>query len=514
MVSFDARVRVAAALTVAVLLLAGCTGWSTPPTDVTDTTATLHGQALCAAETSDNPCTYWFQYWAEGSTTVLSTPRRDANLNTDGGFADVKQEITGLTPDTIYHAQLCGYGDRNVAQPGVCIGLHSSTLSAPGQRPDAGDFSATQRFRTAGPGTRATVEVGRPTSTADTRDTPISRDAGFSAAYSPTESLWIFGDTAQGPGGWFQLGTTAASGPYTRGLAPTALRELPTPPAAPTPDRTRPALFLPTPQGLRTTVIDDRGTVTEVACESADRSYPAAWTSGVARIPGTSTLLIVVHEVCVRTGLPTWPTERVKLMVYDPATNRFTAVVTPFAAAPLWSGVPAEHQLGSPVFGDDGFLYLYGSDIGSSRVFVARVPADRGAWGRDADYRWWNGADWTPVRASAVSVGAIASPWTAHVADYTGVGDHRLAMIVQDVFRDGGYTVYEATAPTGPWTATASGRVPDPCGPDFGCYAVTGHPELSTADSFMLSWYSPGDRAGRGHIRLGIIPWKALSGKY
>lgn len=506
------RVRVAAALTVAGLVLAGCTGWSTPPTEVTATGATLHAQARCAAETSDNPCTYWFQYWAEGSTTVLSTPERVANLNTEAGYADVSQVITGLTPNTVYHSQLCGYGDRNVARPGVCIGLHGSTLSAPGQRPDAGDFSATQRFRTAGPGTRATVDVGRPTSTADTRDTPISRDAGFSAAFSPTESLWVFGDTTQGPGDWFQLGTTAATGPYARGQAPTGLRELPTPPAAPTPDRAQPALFLPTPQGLLTTTTDQQGARTEVACGSTGKGYPAAWPSGMTRIPGTATLLIVVHEVCVRTDQPTWPTERVKLMVYDPATNRFTWSVTPFTASPLSAGVPAEQLLGSPVFGDDGFLYLYGSDVGTSRVFVARVSAEPGVWGRTADYTWWGGPgqgppQWTPARSSAVSVGAIASPWSVHVADYTGAGDHRLAMIVQDVFQTGGYTVYEAASPTGPWNAVAAGQVPDPCGPEFGCYAFTGHPELSTATDFMLSWYSPKDRNGRGHLRLGTVSW-------
>jgi hypothetical protein len=49
--------------------------------------------------------------------------------------------------------------------------------------------------------------------------------------------------------------------------------------------------------------------------------------------------------------------------------------------------------------------------------------------------------------------------------------------------------------------------VPDPCGPTFGCYAFTGHPELSTANDFMLSWYSPQDRNGRGHIRLGTVSW-------
>jgi len=504
--SFNARIRAGATVIAAGLLLAGCTGWTTPPTAVTATSATLHAQVQCAAETTDNPCTYWFQYWAEGATTVISTPKHIANTDTGGGFVDVHEDITGLTPNTIYHAQMCGYGDKNVAQPGACIGLHSSTLSAPGQQPDPGDFSATQRFRTAGPGTRATIDAGRPLSTSDTSSTPISRDAGFSAAYSSTGSLWIFGDTTQGPGSWFQLGTTAAAGPYTAGQAPTGLRELPTPPATPVPDPVHPALFLPTPVGLTAAMKD--GTVAD--CVPAKQAYPAAWTSGMARIPGTSTLLIVAHEVCVRTekGLP-WPTERLKLFEYDPATNRFTSTATPFAASPLEAGLPIEQQLGSPVFGSDGKLYLYGSDIATGRVFVARVTANRTAWSTAAGYTWWGGStlQWTPTGSSAVTVGPIANPWTAHVADYTGVGSHKLAMVVESTFRDGGYTVYEAAAPTGPWTVTGSGQVPDPCGPDYGCYAFTGHPELSTPGNLMLSWYSPKDRGGDGHIRLGTMAW-------
>lgn len=83
-------------------------------------------------------------------------------------------------------------------------------------------------------------------------------------------------------------------------------------------------------------------------------------------------------------------------------------------------------------------------------------------------------------------------------------------MMVKDSFFDSPhFRLYTASSPLGPWTAGPAGRVPDHCqGGGFGCYAFHGHPELSTADTFAFSWFSPGDRnADGGHVRLGTIRW-------
>jgi hypothetical protein len=457
----------------------------------------------CLAETTANPCTYWFQYWPEGSTTVLRTEPVVANVNTNGAV-EVKQVVTGLAANTLYHAQLCGYGDRALAPPGICVGLPGGAISRPGSRPNVGDYNATRRFRTAGPGTRATRELGRPLSTADTADRPISRDGGLSAAYSSTHSLWLFGDTGQRNGPAFLAGTTAAIGPYTRGQVPTALDELPAPPAAPTPRRVSPALFLPNPQGLLTPD-------SPAARCGANKSYAASWPSGLARIPGSARVLIVYAEVCVAVDRD-WPTERLTLVEYDPTTNRFLSTSTPFVAAPLQAGIPVAQRLGSPVFGNDGFLYLFGADMKSDTVFAARVAASPGAWRDSANYRWWGRPgggrpQWTSDHASITGILAVDDPWAIAVADYTGVGSHRLAMVVQTSFGTGDFRLFEAVAPTSGWTASSAGRVPDTCVGTFGCYAFSGHAELSTANRFVLSWYSGGDRGGFGHIRLATIAW-------
>jgi hypothetical protein len=119
----NVRIKALALLVVVALVLAGCDGRATRPTDITATSATLHALVRCTADTTTNPCTFWFQYWADGATTVSRTAATVANYNTNNGYVDVSQAVSGLTPDTLYHAQLCGYGDSNVGQPGICVGL-------------------------------------------------------------------------------------------------------------------------------------------------------------------------------------------------------------------------------------------------------------------------------------------------------------------------------------------------------------------------------------------------------
>jgi len=492
-------------------LLAGCEGRATAPTAVTDTSAVLHAQTSCLADTADNPCTGWFQYWADGGTAVLTTPPVTVNVNTNG-MIDFNQTVTGLTPDTLYRAQFCGYGDGNVAQPGLCVGPSGTAVTRPGVQPDPADFSATQNFRTASAGTAATVDIGRVLSTADTSANPIGRDGGHSVAYSATEALWLFGDTAQRNGPAFLALSTAAAGPYTVGAAPTALNELPRPPASPQPGRTSPANFFPAVQGL---VTPDEP---PVPCGSAGSdSYAAAWPGNGARIPGTNRLLLTWGELCVAIGEGRgWPVERWRMAEYDPATNQFVRFATPFVADPLSAGLPATRTAPNPVFGGDGFLYLFGSRRDPDSIFVARVSADPAAWGDPANYRWWGTpggapAQWTTDDTSVVSLVTGVEPWGMYAADFSGVGGgKKLAMLVKDSFFDSPhFRIYTADSPLGPWTAGPSGRVPDHCrGGGFGCYAFNGHPELSTADSFVFSWFSPGDRnADGGHVRLGTIRW-------
>ncbi|MBG0565817.1 hypothetical protein [Actinoplanes aureus] len=436
------------------LLLVACSASVLP--SVTTTSAIVHAQAGC-----DSRCVYWFEYWPAGAVTVSTTPRREAGP----GTGRVSEAISGLDPDTVYHSRFC--------RTGSC--------------------DPVQIFRTAGDRTSATVDLGRPLSTADTAGDPISRDAGLSAAWSADESLWLFGDTSQRNGPEFLPGTTAAAGAYTRGLVPDDLREVPTPPAPHDAGPRGPAPFLPAPEGLRATA--------QQGCDGVN-PYPAAWPTGLARIPQTGQLLVVYAQTCVFSHTR-MSTQRLSLAVYDPAANRITATHTPFAALPLEAGLPVTQRLGSPVFGGDGHLYLYAHDVTTGEITVARVGASPQDWGDPANYRWWDGS-WSPDPSAAVSIASVPFAGSVHVADYTGLGSHRLAMLVQTEFGSGGFQILEASSPAGPWILGPAGKVPDTCGSEgYGCYALNGHAELSTAGRFLFSWYSPNDR----HLRVGSVAW-------
>src|SRR5581483_9413904 len=68
-------------------VLFGCAGWLTPATLIGTSTATLTAHAQCTGDTPSNPCTFWFQYWADGATRTTSTDRYSDNI----GFDDAVQ---------------------------------------------------------------------------------------------------------------------------------------------------------------------------------------------------------------------------------------------------------------------------------------------------------------------------------------------------------------------------------------------------------------------------------------
>jgi hypothetical protein len=68
----------------------------------------------------------------------------------------------------------------------------------------------------------------------------------------------------------------------------------------------------------------------------------------------------------------------------------------------------------------------------------------------------------------------------------------------------GKYRIFFSTSPTGPWRLSRSGTLPGcPNGKKL-CFALEGHPELSTPGMLYVSYKYPG-MAG-GHIVVSAIP--------
>jgi hypothetical protein len=359
----------------------------------------------------------------------------------------------------------------------------------------------------------------------------IVRDCGYSVPLptSPSTSLWLFCDTdvyAEASGHWrlsqIVNGSTAAEGPGAPGVAPGDLSELTTPgmPMSATSGPRSPARFLPAPGGLTTGAGGQ--------CDLAGNAYPASWPTGVVRDAGSpSHVLISFDNYCVAIANGNPEAEGFGLAVYDPAANKITSMATVFSSAgsePFGSQQPLTPQelLGSPVF-YHSYLYLFGAYCGHivlatcisgdrSDIYVARVPASPSSWTNPASYRWYAGrAGWTADANRAASVISQATPLSVSVASYSSLG-HGFVLIEQRTDA-GQFIAYQADSPVGPWRELLKGSVPCTAGDGF-CRAIIGHPELSTRQELLVSFFDPGAEPrssmslhAHGHVMIASFPW-------
>jgi lysophospholipase L1-like esterase len=113
----------------ATVLLSACAiGLPTPPTDVSDTGATLNGNVHSNFGDTD----YWWRY---GETTAYGneTPHHTVAISQDRLYAahPVSEAVAGLTPATTYHFQLCTQDQQE--SPGRIICSKDQTLTTAAQ---------------------------------------------------------------------------------------------------------------------------------------------------------------------------------------------------------------------------------------------------------------------------------------------------------------------------------------------------------------------------------------------
>ena len=350
----------------------------------------------------------------------------------------------------------------------------------------------------------------------------IVRDCGFSVPLpgQAHRSLWLFCDTEVTGRGGRELGYpilgagTAAEGPYTAGRGPGVLSELATP-GADTPGvaggtggaggagrgllpaLAAPQPFLPVPTSLTLPA-------STVPCAAGPRTYPARWVTGAAREPGPSGhALISYTDYCVSGG-DTFTPEAFGLLDYDPAANALGPPAQVFTAQP-GQQVPQPQALGSPVF-RGGYLYLFGwcgPDCDRGGVFLARTSAVAAGWDNGFTYQYWTGAGWSADLSRAAPLTGYREPLEVSVGDYPGRG----LVMIEQTSAGGDFSLWQAPAPTGPWRQAGTGRVPCTAGkaaqPVDLCRALIGHPELSTRNELLISFFNPGD----SHVEVSAFGW-------
>lgn len=139
-------------------------------------------------------------------------------------------------------------------------------------------------------------------------------------------------------------------------------------------------------------------------------------------------------------------------------------------------------------------------------VYLARTPAL--AVADPGSYQYWTGSGWSPDYAEAGNLIPGATPFGISAGNYSAVG-HGLVLVAETDL-GGGFQAWTAKAPTGPWGLLRTSRVPSSCsGGEFGCYALVGHPELSTHRNLLISYFDP---AGLGHLHLAAFSWTPAPG--
>jgi hypothetical protein len=350
----------------------------------------------------------------------------------------------------------------------------------------------------------------------------LTRDCGFSAPVTAPETtaphdLWLFCDSIDyAPDGTISsaiLGTdSAAEAPLVAGEVPQDLTEVATPPSLS--GLGGPEPFLPVPAGLTlpgSTSSCAGSSPNGVYGAQSPGIYPASWFTGVTPGPASGQVLMAYNNYCVdgNTGdnLTLFTDEGFGLVAYDPSTNALSQPENIFTTKD-GTNLPQAEQLGSPIV-SGGYLYLFDADCevkayatcGSGNVYLARVPL--AGFTDSSQYRWWTGSTWSASYADAGNLVPGVTALSVSVGDYSSTG-HGLVM-VDETNLAGGFQVWTASTPTGPWTLLRTGTVPSSCqGGSFACYAVNGHPELSTAGDLMISYYDP---AGNGHLHLAAVPW-------
>jgi hypothetical protein len=393
----------------------------------------------------------------------------------------------------------------------------------------------------------------------------LHRDAGYSVPLPGAlagNSLWLFGDTALTPSatpgedGFFLPGTWGAVGPSAPGTIPTVSEVPPAgTPIDPTPSGRGPNRVVTEPTGL----LWPDGTT---SCWSESESYgsfAASWPMGATAGPagpmtlhtdgssspisigdGSQLVFIAVPEVCViasKEGVPPtpprgfealddtvwaeWPDmviQRQKLVAYSPGCievagqqvcNDVVASMTLFQTTD-GTALPWTRFLLNPVFSGDQ-LYLnahkcdsWAAPLGAcveGRVTTVRAPVD--SLHDPAAYQWYQSPGAWGAEATAASVlpatangGAILTD----THDFRAVGEGFLLM--QQWNFGGGYQLWQAPSPAGPWTLRGEGIIPGcQSGPENGCYALVGHPELSTPDEIVYTFHDMSD----GFVKVSTI---------
>jgi hypothetical protein len=329
----------------------------------------------------------------------------------------------------------------------------------------------------------------------ETANREISRDVGVTVVLPDGHELWLFGDTSiyeHSKAGWGGLkfidGSTALEARYTRGQVPHG-GEYPS---------GQPTRFIPVPNDVYMTDGSERPCVRG----NGNAAFGARWPTGAAVMPtDSSEVLITYSEVCV-TGGGTSAQQQAEgwgYLLYNWRTHHIdhgpVDVFRPHTDGGL---LASSYVFGSPIF-DSGTLTVFSSTCvpqylgcGSGQVLSVTMPATTTALDDPTSYN--------PIELSTDGSGTWA-PLSISVARYST--DFR---IIEWTSIIGTYDIFSTSTLTSPWHLDRSGTLPGCETHKEFCFALEGHPELSTASQVFVSYVDPDAGPGMGHVVMSAVP--------
>jgi len=319
----------------------------------------------------------------------------------------------------------------------------------------------------------------------------ISRDIGISTRLPDGHQLWLFGDTGiwnkDGSGTWHQSkfipGSTAMLAKGDRGQVPTG-GELPS---------GSPAIFLPTPKNVY--LPDGSGK----PCTAPDARFAARWPTGVAVLPTNKSQVVVPFgEVCVtksnsKVGVRA---EGWGYALYNWRKKKLDKIVEVFKPKKDGSAIPPQRIYGWPLFAG-GKLFMFSSQCTSS--YVNCTAGSVGVVTLTSAAALDNPSSYA-LKQMPTDGSSLWTPLAISVGKYPGG-----MRLIETTSITGAYKLFSAAQPTGPWHLERSGTLPGCPSEKRFCFALEGHPDLSSATSLVVSYHDP-DSGPFGHIVVSAIP--------
>ncbi len=328
----------------------------------------------------------------------------------------------------------------------------------------------------------------------ETTTRAVSRDVGISVALPDGHDLWLFGDTGifqrAGTAAWqetgFIDGSSALQARRARGQVPRGA-DYPT---------GVPRRFIPVPKNVY--LPDGNGR----SCNYDTAAFPARWPTGAAVMATNKSEVVVTYaEVCIThtpDGGSAIQPEGWGYMLFNWRTQRIDrGPIDVFTPERSGAAIPASKILGWPQFDGDQ-LTLFTSHCTSffvvckqGQVWSATMPATAAAMRKRASYQLHplttdGSGTWEPL---TISVGRYSDGW--RLIELTSIA--------------GTYKIFSASKPGGRWHLEQSGTLPGcPTRTGF-CFALEGHPELSTATETLVSYMDPEAPPG-GHLVISALP--------